>query len=159
MFESNSISHPLWRPADTRSSRPVPAAVRLSIAGLLLIVLTAAPNSPGQTAPTYPELFREPLPNLRLTPADLPNLGRLVSLEATSMFIHARDELYDSPAGTRLLEDIGALWVAADAFTAAVSFDSVDARRVEAGLLAYPTCGGLRPASRERGYGSRAARS
>src|SRR4051812_23107917 len=138
MFESNSLSPPHSRTADPRSSRPVLVAVRLPIAGLLLIVLTAAPHSPGQTAPTYPELFREPLPNLQLTPADLPNLGRLVSLEATSMYVHARDELYDSPAGRRLLDDIGNVWVAADAFTAAVSFDSIDSRRVEAGMLALP---------------------
>jgi hypothetical protein len=138
MIEFNLISHPLSRPADRRSSRPGPGAVRLSIAGLLLALLTSAPHSPGQLAPTYPELFGEPLPSLSLTPADLPNLGRLVVLEATSMFVHARQELYESPSGGRLVEDISALWVAADAFTAAVSFDSVDARRVEAGLLALP---------------------
>ena len=67
------------------------------------------------------------------------------------MFVHARDELYDSPAGRRLLDDIGDLWIAADAFTAAVSFDSIDARRVEAGLLTLPDLdGGFRTAPRER---------
>ena len=101
------------------------------------ILVIAAPAS-AQTPPTYPELFQEPLPTPRLTAADLPNLGRLVSLEATSMYVHARDELYDSPAGRRLLDDIGNVWISADAFTAAVSFDSVDASRVEAGLLTLP---------------------
>ena len=75
----------------------------------------------GQTAPAYPELYRDPPRTDQLTPADLPNLGRQVMLEATSMFVHVRSELSDSPEAFRLLDQIRALWNEADAFTAAVS--------------------------------------
>jgi len=64
----------------------------------------------GQTPPAYPELYRDPPRTDQLTPADLPNLGRQVILEATSMFVHARTELADSPESFRLLDPIMTLW-------------------------------------------------
>jgi hypothetical protein len=88
--------------------------------------------------PTYEEFTRDPLPNYQLTPNDLRNLGRLVVLEATSMYVHASDELYDSPAGRQLIDDITGVWIAADAFTAAVWFDPGDPRIAEAGMLSLP---------------------
>src|SRR3954464_7077784 len=89
-------------------------------------------------SPAYPELFRDPPRASDVTTADLPNLGRLVVLTATSMFVHAREELYDSPGGRRLLDQVGDLWIAADAFTAAVSFESLETPRIQAGLLSLP---------------------
>ncbi|MGO9599827.1 MAG: hypothetical protein ACLP7Q_17695 [Isosphaeraceae bacterium] len=92
----------------------------------------------GQTPPAYPELFEDPPWTGRLTQADLPNLGRLVVLEATSMFVHARTEFANSPESFRVLQQVDAVWTQADAFTAAVSFYRFPAQSVEAGRLAYP---------------------
>lgn len=123
--------------ADPRRSRTGIAARLLPVILILFLIATATPVS-GQLSPSYSELFQDPLPAVRLTPADLPNLGRLVSLEATSMFVHAREEFFDTGVSRRLLSDVGDVWIAADAFTAAVSFDPRDSRRVEAGILAFP---------------------
>ena len=91
-----------------------------------------------QTPPAYPELYQDPARTDQLTPADLPNLGRQVVLEATSMFVHARSELSDSPAAFRLLDQIRLLWDEADGFTAAVSATAPATRALEAGWLAFP---------------------
>jgi hypothetical protein len=101
-------------------------------------VLAPLPSAPCQTPPAYPQLFQDPPRTDQLTQADLPNLGRLVVLEATSMFVHARTELADSPASYRLLEQITTLWNAADAFTAAVSYYPLESQGIEAGRLTFP---------------------
>jgi hypothetical protein len=110
--------------------------LQFAIAGALALLLPS--SSFGQLPPTYEEFTRDPLPNYQLTPNDLPNLGRLVVLEATSMYVHASDELFDSPAGRQLIDDIAGVWIAADAFTAAVWFDPADPRIAEAGMLSLP---------------------
>jgi hypothetical protein len=92
----------------------------------------------GQTPPAYPELFEDPPWTGRLTQADLPNLGRLVALEATSMFVHARTEFQQSLESTRVLQQVDAVWNQADAFTAAVSFYRFPSQSIEAGRLVYP---------------------
>jgi hypothetical protein len=116
-----------------RPARPI--FLRIAIAGAVALLPSTVF---GQLPPTYTQFLRDPLPDYQLTPNDLPNLGRLVVLEATSMYIHAREELYDSPAGRQLIGEIADVWIAADAFTAAVSFDPGDARIAEAGMLALP---------------------
>ncbi len=108
------------------------------VALALLVNLACTSPASGQTAPAYPELYRDPARTDQLTPADLPNLGRQVMLEATSMFVHARSELSDSPEAFRLLEQIRALWNEADAFTAAVSSGVPASQAMEAGALALP---------------------
>ncbi len=49
-----------------------------------------------------------------------------------------RSELYHSPDSYRLLDEIVSLWNAADAFTAAVSYDPVDSQSIQAGRLTFP---------------------
>ncbi|MGC8641967.1 MAG: hypothetical protein ACP5XB_19040 [Isosphaeraceae bacterium] len=93
----------------------------------------------AQTAPGYIALFQDPPRTDQLTQADLPNLGRLVVLEATSMFVHARSDLYGSPESFYLLNDINTVWHAADAFVAAVSYYPTEAQRIEAGRLVFPS--------------------
>ena len=105
---------------------------------LALVFLLSATTFAGRTAPAYPELYRDPPRTDQLIPADLPNLARQVVLEATSMFVHARSELSDSPEAFRLLDQIRALWNEADAFTAAVSTGDSASRALEAGWLVYP---------------------
>jgi hypothetical protein len=102
-----------------------------------LFLLPALPAS-GQTPPAYPELFQDPPRTDQLTQADLSNLSRQVSLEATSMFVHVQADLADNPLSGRLLEDITAVWRAADAFTGAVTDDPSAPRRIDAGLLVFP---------------------
>lgn len=92
----------------------------------------------AQTAPGYIALFQDPPRTDQLTQADLPNLGRLVVLEATSMFVHARSDLYGSPESFYLLNDITTVWHAADAFVAAVSYYPSEAERLQAGRLVFP---------------------
>ena len=104
----------------------------------VLSILRPVPGALGQTAPGYSELFQDPARTDQLTRADLPNMGRLVVLEATSMFVHARSELRDSPDSYLLLDEITTLWNAADAFTAAVSFYPLESQRIQAGRLTFP---------------------
>jgi len=104
----------------------------------VLSILMPVPGALGQTGPGYQELFQDPARTDQLTRADLPNMGRLVVLEATSMFVHARSELRDSPDSYRLLDEITTLWNAADAFTAAVSFYPLESQRIQAGRLTFP---------------------
>ncbi len=104
----------------------------------VLSMFMPVPGALGQTAPGYQELFQDPARTDQLTQADLPNMGRLVVLEATSMFVHARSELRDSPDSYRLLDEITTLWSAADAFTAAVSFYPLESQRIQAGRLTFP---------------------
>src|SRR4051812_44043837 len=101
------------------SSRGTIGNGRLVIAAFLAIGLAGRGPVGAQTAPAYPELYREPARTDELTPADLPNLGRQVVLEATSMFVHVRSELSDSPEAFRLLDQIRVLWSEASAFTSA----------------------------------------
>ncbi len=112
-------------------------AVLGAMAGVLSMLMPV-PGALGQTAPGYQELFQDPARTDQLTRADLPNMGRLVVLEATSMFVHARSELRDSPDSYRLLDEITTLWNAADAFTAAVSFYPLESQRIQAGRLTFP---------------------
>jgi hypothetical protein len=114
--------------------------LRVCLTGVLLFFggPWGGPVSSGQTPPAYSDLFQDAPRTDRLTPADLPNLGRLVVLEATSMFVHVRSELADSPASYRLLDQIRTLWNAADAFTAAVAYYPLESQRIEAGRLALP---------------------
>ncbi len=102
-----------------------------------LSLLFAAPSALCQTPPGYEELFQDPPRSDQLTQADLPNLGRLVALEATSMFVHARSELRNSPDSALLLEEISTLWNAADAFTAASTYP-LGSQRIQAGRLTFP---------------------
>ena len=88
--------------------------------------------------PRYAELFQDPPVANGMTQADLPNLGRMVTLEATAMFVNARAELADSPAGFQLIPQIQELERAADSFTASVSFYRFENDRVEAGRLTFP---------------------
>jgi hypothetical protein len=104
----------------------------------LMVSLAGTRLASAQTRPGYQELFEDPPRTDQLTQADLPNLGRLVVLEATSMFVHARSELLDSPASFRLLDEINTLWNSADAFTAAVAFSPNENQRIEAGRLVFP---------------------
>jgi hypothetical protein len=92
----------------------------------------------AQTPPTYPELFQDPPRFDQLTQADVSNLGRLVVLEATSMFVHVRSDLAYSPELYSLLNDVVTVWHAADAFVAAVSYFPTEAQRIDAGRLAFP---------------------
>ncbi|MBV8487724.1 MAG: hypothetical protein JO161_05550, partial [Planctomycetaceae bacterium] len=92
----------------------------------------------SQTPPAYSELFEDPPWTGRLTQADLPNLGRLVVLEATSMFVHARTEYSNSLESFRVLQQVNEVWTQADAFTAAVSFYRLPSQSIEAGRLVYP---------------------
>jgi hypothetical protein len=92
----------------------------------------------GQTPPAYPELFQDPPQTAGFTQTDLPNLGRQVVLEATSMFVHARSELADSPESFLVLRQVNEVWTQADAFTAAVSFYRFPEQSIPAGRLAYP---------------------
>jgi hypothetical protein len=92
----------------------------------------------GQTPPAYPELFQDPPRTDQLSQADLPNLARLIVLAATSMFARANAELYESPAGVRLLGQITDLWNWADLFAAAVSSDPLATQPIEAGRLIFP---------------------
>ena len=68
---------------------------------LLSLSLNPLPysRSSGQTPPAYPELYRDPARTDQLTPADLPNLGRQVVLEATSMFVHVTVRAGRQPGG------------------------------------------------------------
>src|SRR5262249_37294663 len=111
--------------------------VTATIAMQFTVTLTALLPAWGQTPPGYSELFENPARTDQLTQADLPNLGRLVALEATSMFVHVRSELADSPESFRLLDEISTVWRAADAFSAAVSDGPSVPRRIEAGRLAF----------------------
>ncbi|WP_165222723.1 hypothetical protein [Aquisphaera insulae] len=92
----------------------------------------------AQVGPTYSGLFDDPPRTDRLAPADLANLGRLVVLEATSMYDHARSEFLNSPAGPPLLAEIQEVWRAGDDFTAAIAFSPDRPSGLEAGRLAYP---------------------
>jgi len=102
-----------------------------------LSLLFTVPSALCQTPPGYEELFQDPPRSDQLTQADLPNLGRLVALEATSMFVHARSELRNSPDSPLLLEEISTLWNAADAFTAASTYP-LGSQRIQAGRLTFP---------------------
>jgi hypothetical protein len=129
-----------------KSRQKVMTALLSATLGSLAMLIVVPPHALGQARPAYPEsyrpaypeLFQDPMRTDLITPADLPNLGRLVTLEATSMFVHARSELYNSPDSYRLLDDIVALWNAADAFTAAVFYDPVDSQSIQAGRLTFP---------------------
>ncbi len=108
---------------------------------LLFVVIGILGGQSGALAQLRPtqlqELFRDPPRADRITRADLPNLGRLVVLEATSMFVHARSELVNSPNGFRLLDQIREVWNAAEFFTAAVDEEPASPLTLEAGRLAY----------------------
>ncbi len=109
---------------------------------VLLVVLSTVLGIPRvgmaqNPLPNYQRLFEDPPRTDLLTPADLPNLGRLVVLEATSMFVHARSELANSPNAFRMLDEIRNLWSAADAFTAAVADDPTSPLAIEAGRLSF----------------------
>ena len=69
--------------------------------GALLIFLPSR-DVFSQVPPGYQELFRDPPRTDELTPADLPNLGRQVVLEAISMYSHALSEIRNSPYSNRL---------------------------------------------------------
>ncbi len=115
----------------------ITASLAAWVTTLLLCVFTTG-DGLSQTPPGYNELFRDPPRTDSLTPADLPNLGRLVALEAISMFVHARSELRSSPESAQLLAEITTLWNAADAFTSAVSDYPQESQRIEAGRLTLP---------------------
>jgi hypothetical protein len=126
-----------------QSQRKKELMTRRSLVALVLtlfVICALIPGSsaPGQTPPGYSALFQDSPRTDQLTQADLPNLGRLVVLEATSMFVHARSELSDSPTSYRLLADINTLWNAADAFTAAVAYYPLEWQNIEAGRLTLP---------------------
>jgi hypothetical protein len=104
----------------------------------LCVILSVITTARAQTAPAYPELFNDPPQYSQLTQADLPNLARQVVLETTSMFVHARTELYDSTAGSALLNQINLLWNTAAAFDASVSSNPTDRRTTDAGRLVFP---------------------
>ncbi len=116
-----------------------------SAAALLLIMLAPGLDSwsgsraRAQTAPGYSALFEDPPRTDQLTQADIPNLGRLVVLEATSMFVHVRSDLANSPESYGLLDDVTTVWHAADAFVAAVSYYPTEAQSLEAGRLVFPS--------------------
>jgi hypothetical protein len=116
---------------------PITAALAL-ILGIIVPQHSGGGSAWGQTPPAYPELFQDPPQTAGFTQADLPNLGRQVVLEATSMFVHARTELADSPESFRVLRDVDAVWTQADAFTAAVSFYRFPEQSIEAGRLVFP---------------------
>ncbi len=120
----------------TRARRVHLTAVLGATLGALSLLL-AGPSALCQTPPGYEELFQDPPRSDQLTQADLPNLGRLVALEATSMFVHARSELRNSPDSALLLEEISSLWNAADAFTAAATYP-LGSQRIQAGRLTFP---------------------
>ena len=101
-------------------------------------IFPVMPAALGQVAPGYRELFRPPYRTDELTPADLPNLGRLVTLEAISMYVHVRAEMRNSPESYRLLAEIITLWNAADDFTAAISYYPLETQGIEAGRLTFP---------------------
>ena len=103
-----------------------------------LSILMPGLGALGQTGPAYRELYGDPPRTDQLTQADLPNLGRLVALESTSMFVHARSEFRVSPDSYRLLSEITTLWNAADAFTAAVAYSPLESERNQAGRLTFP---------------------
>lgn len=127
--------------SETRSAGPrrVPSstALVLVIVGIGLALLPTRAVQ-AQTGPTYPELFRAPGRTDQLTQADVPNLARLVMLEASSMFVHARVDLQGSPESYVLLNDINAVWSAADSFVAALSFAPSYAESIEGGRLVFP---------------------
>ncbi|MFO0893275.1 MAG: hypothetical protein U0790_29570 [Isosphaeraceae bacterium] len=103
-----------------------------------LVVWRSPPHAWAQLTPAeYQDLFRDSPQLDRLTQADLPNLGRLVVLEATSMFVHARSELSSSPNGFRLLEAIRSVWSAADGFTATVADGPDPGLSLDAGRLSF----------------------
>ncbi len=112
----------------------------LRIAGLAVLAGLAGthPSSAQPPATEYQALFRDPSVTTNITLADLPNLGRLVSLEATSMYLYARSDLMDSPRSYLLLNAIMRLWNAADAFTAAAGYYPMEYQRISAALLVYP---------------------
>ena len=103
-----------------------------------LSLFPLSPFARSQTPPGYQALFRDPPRTGDLTPADLPNLGRQVTLEAISMYVHVRAEMRNSPASYRLLAEIITLWNAADDFTAAVSSYPLETQGIEAGRLTFP---------------------
>ena len=121
-----------------RSSRcGILAAALMPIVLLLGIDGRFQALASAQTPPGYTELFEDPPRTDQLTQADLPNLGRLVVLEATSMFVHARSDLYGSPECTSCWP-ISTRSGAADAFVAAVSGNPSQAQEIEAGRLVFP---------------------
>jgi hypothetical protein len=93
----------------------------------------------AQTPPSYSELFQDPPQYNQLTQDDLPNLGRLVALEATSMFVHVRSDLGTTAESYALLNEITTVWHAADAFVAATSYFPTEVQRIQAGRLVFPT--------------------
>jgi hypothetical protein len=101
-------------------------------------LLMPVPGALSQTAPGYQELFQDPARTDQLTQADLPNMGRLVVLEATAMLVHARSELGDSPNAYRLLTEITTLWNAANTFTIAVATFPLESQSIQAGRLTFP---------------------
>ena len=114
-------------------------AVLALIVGFLGLAAIGTLPARGQTPPGYNALFQDSPRTDQLTQADLPNLGRLVVLEATSMFVHARSDLADSTESSFLLNEITTVWQAADAFVAAMSYYPTEAERLDAGRLAFPS--------------------
>jgi hypothetical protein len=96
-------------------------------------------QSLAQTPPGYNALFDDSPRTDQLTQADIPNLGRLVMLEAMSMFVHVRSDLADTLDSYVLLNEITTVWHAADAFVAATSYYPTEALRLDAGRLAFPS--------------------
>jgi hypothetical protein len=109
-----------------------------SLTAAAAVAVAAPGTASSQTAPAYPEIFRDPPETARLNQDDLANLGRIVVLEASSMFVHARAELSSSPDAYRLLTQISEVWSAGDAFISAVTFSETAAERAEAARLTYP---------------------
>ena len=105
--------------------------------GALLIFLPSR-DVFSQVPPGYQELFRDPPRTDELTPADLPNLGRQVVLEAISMYSHALSEIRNSPYSNRLYAAITTLWNAANDFTAALSFSPLETAGIPAARLTFP---------------------